>query len=235
MLAVTSSVGAVVVGGLVGPLVLVGLSLGLAKLAGVLRRLIGFVLVFSLPIAVSALLVNLFLRGGERVLFQLGPIAATAEGLALAIEILVRLAAISSAVTLFYLTTRPAELVLDLEARGVPPRLAFVAHSSVQTVPAMAERASQIIAAQRARGLDTEGSLRRRLRGVVPIAGSVILGAIAEVEERSMALEARAFTRPGRRSLLWHPPDSMAQRAARWLMVLGLVSVIVVRATGMLA
>jgi energy-coupling factor transport system permease protein len=99
----------------------------------------------------------------------------------------------------------------------------------------MAERASQIIAAQRARGLDTEGSLRRRLRGVVPIAGSVILGAIAEVEERSMALEARAFTRPGRRSLLWHPPDSMAQRAARWLMVLGLVSVIVVRATGMLA
>jgi len=235
VLAVTSSVGAVVVGGLVGPLVLVGLSLGLAKLAGVLRRLIGFVLVFSLPIAVSALLVNLFLRGGERVLFQLGPIAATAEGLALAIEILVRLAAISSAVTLFYLTTRPAELVLDLEARGVPPRLAFVAHSSVQTVPAMAERASQIIAAQRARGLDTEGSLRRRLRGVVPIAGSVILGAVAEVEERSMALEARAFTRPGRRSLLWHPPDSMAQRAARWLMVLGLVSVIVVRATGMLA
>jgi energy-coupling factor transport system permease protein len=215
--------------------VLVGLSLGLAKLAGVLRRLIGFVLVFSLPIAVSALLVNLFLRGGERVLFQLGPIAATAEGLALAIEILVRLAAISSAVTLFYLTTRPAELVLDLEARGVPPRLAFVAHSSVQTVPAMAERASQIIAAQRARGLDTEGSLRRRLRGVVPIAGSVILGAIAEVEERSMALEARAFTRPGRRSLLWHPPDSMTQRAARWLMVLGLVSLIVVRATGMLA
>jgi energy-coupling factor transport system permease protein len=215
--------------------VLVGLSLGLAKLAGVLRRLIGFVLVFSLPIAVSALLVNLFLRGGERVLFQLGPIAATAEGLALAIEILVRLAAISSAVTLFYLTTRPAELVLDLEARGVPPRLAFVAHSSVQTVPAMAERASQIIAAQRARGLDTEGSLRRRLRGVVPIAGSVILGAIAEVEERSMALEARAFTRPGRRSLLWHPPDSMAQRAARWLMVLGLVTLIVVRATGLLA
>jgi energy-coupling factor transport system permease protein len=208
--------------------------LALAVIAGVLPRLVRYVLVFSLPISISALLVNLFFRGGTTVLFELGPITATAEGLALAIEILVRLAAISSAITLFYLTTKPSELVLDLEARGVPHRLAFVANASVQTVPAMAERASQIIAAQRARGLDTEGSLRRRLRGVVPIAGSVILGAIAEVEERSMALEARAFTRPGRRSLLWHPPDSSAQRAVRWLLLAGLLALVVLRAGGWL-
>jgi energy-coupling factor transport system permease protein len=116
----------------------------------------------------------------------------------------------------------------------VPARVAFVANASVQTVPAMVERAAAITAAQRARGLDTEGSPWRRLRGVLPLAGPVLLGSIAEIEERTMALEARGFTRPGRRTLLWHPPDSGLQAAARWLLLLATPAVLVLRATGLL-
>lgn len=206
-----------------------------ALAAGILPRLLRYSILFSLPIAVSALLVNLlFFPGAQTVLFRLGPITATAEGLAFAVEILARIAAISGAVTLFYLTTKPSEIVLDLERRGVAARLAFVVHASVQTVPAMAERAGAIIAAQRARGLDTEGSVLNRLRGIIPIVAPVMLGSIAEVEERSLTLEARAFTRPGRRSLLWSPPDSGAQRIVRWLLVIGLLGLIVARAGGWL-
>ena len=36
-----------------------------------------------------------------------------------------------------------------------------------------------------------------------------------------MALEARGFTRPGRRTLLWHPPDSGAAASPRWLLLAG--------------
>jgi energy-coupling factor transport system permease protein len=72
----------------------------------------------------------------------------------------------------------------------------------------------------------------RRLRGVVPIVGPVIMGSIAEVEERTMALEARGFTRPGRRTLLWAPSDTAAEAVARWGLVLALLAVIVVRLTG---
>jgi energy-coupling factor transport system permease protein len=190
-------------------------------------------LILSLPIAISAFLVNLFFfPGAERVLLRIGPITATAEGLGFALEILVRILAISGAVTLFYLTTRPADLVVDLERRGVSPRVGFVANASVQTVPAMVERASQITAAQRARGMDTEGSIWRRLRGIVPIVGPVILGSIAEVEERTMALEARGFTRPGRRTLLWSPRDSGLQALARWAMIAALAVLIVARVAG---
>jgi energy-coupling factor transport system permease protein len=224
-----------VLGGVVWPLVIVAVAVLLpAVSAGVLPTLLRYSLLFSLPIALSALLINLFFfPGGQTVLLQLGPITATAEGLSFAVEILARIAAISGAVTLFYLTTKPSELVLDLERRGVPPQLAFVANSSVQTVPAMAERASAIVAAQRARGLDTEGSLLKRLRGIVPIVGPVMLGAINEVEERSMTLEARAFTRPGRRSLLWSPPDASWQRLLRWLLLIGFVGLIVARFAGL--
>jgi energy-coupling factor transport system permease protein len=96
----------------------------------------------------------------------------------------------------------------------------------------MVDRAAQITAAQRARGLDTEGSLWRRIRGILPIVGPVVLGSIAEVEERTMALEARGFTRPGRRTLLWAPADSTLERLARWALVTGLVTLIVARVAG---
>jgi energy-coupling factor transport system permease protein len=220
-----------VLGGVAGPLALVGLLVLLpAIVAGVLRPLLRAVLVLTLPIAISVVIVNvLFFPGGETVLLRVGPVTATAEGLAFAIEVLARILAIAGGITLFYLTTTPGDLTIDLERRGVSPRIAFVANASVQTVPAMLERAQAITGAQRARGLDTEGSVAARLRGIVPIVAPVILGSIGEVEQRTMALEARAFGRPGRRTLLWSPPDSTLQRVARWGLVAGVVALAVAR------
>ena len=167
VLATSTAVSAAVLGGLVGPAILVGVAVLLpAVLARVTRRLLRASLLLTLPIAVSVLLINLFFfPGSSSVLFRVGPITASGEGLSFALEILARILAISGAITLFYLTTPPSALVIDLERRGVPARVAFVANASVQTVPAMVERAGAIIAAQRARGLDTEGSIWRRVRG----------------------------------------------------------------------
>lgn len=235
-LATVTAVAAVVMGGLIGPTILVVVAVVLPAIAaGVFDRLLRTAILLALPIAISALLVNLFFfPGGETVLLRIGPITATLEGLVFSLEILARLMAITGAITLFYLTTHPGDLVVDLERRGVSPRVAFVANASVQTVPAMVERAGQITAAQRARGLDTEGSFWRRVRGIVPIVGPVILGSIAEVEERTMALEARGFTRPGRRTLLWAPADTGIEALARWAMVIALVALIVARIAGWL-
>jgi energy-coupling factor transport system permease protein len=236
VLAAVTTALAVIVGGLLGPALLTAFAVLLPALAaGILGRLLRTALLLTLPIAASVLVVNLlFYPAGREILFQVGPIRATAEGLGFALETLARIGAISGAITLFYLTTPPSELVLDLERRGVSPRVSFVALASVQTVPALVERAATITAAQRARGLDTEGSLWRRLRGVLPLAGPVLLGSITEVEERTMALEARGFTRPGRRTLLWWPSDSGRQRLARWLLALAVPGLVVARTLGWL-
>jgi energy-coupling factor transport system permease protein len=233
-LATASAIAAVIVGGLVGPMLLLAAAVAApAAAAGVLRRLVVTSVLLALPIALSAFLLNLFFfPGGREVLLRVGPVVATAEGLEFALEILVRIMAISGAITLFYLTTRPGDLVVDLERRGVSPRIAFVANASVQTVPAMVDRAAQITAAQRARGLDTEGSVLRRARGVVPIVAPVILGSIAEVEERTLALEARSFSRPGRRTLLWAPSDHAAEAVLRWALILAVLGLVVARAAG---
>jgi energy-coupling factor transport system permease protein len=96
----------------------------------------------------------------------------------------------------------------------------------------MLERGRRIRDAQRARGLDTEGSVGARLRGVLPLAAPAVLGAIHDVEARTLALETRGFGRPGRRHVLWAPSDTAAERVARWALVGALVVLIAGTASG---
>jgi energy-coupling factor transport system permease protein len=191
--------------------------------------------VVSLPIAISVTLVSVLTRAGTTVLFELGPFDATLEGADFAAQVVLRLLVMALALALFGLTTEPRALVADLERRGVSPRVTFAAATTLEAAPAMVQRARNVIAAQRARGLDTEGSVGARLRGVGPLVGPVLLSTLAEVEERSLALEARGFDRPGRREPLWTILDSPRQRLARWLLVAGFVTLVVARAGGWLA
>lgn len=226
------SVGAFALGGYLGPIVLIAVTLALAQVAGVLARLVRASVLLSLPIVVSVILVSVFTRAGSTVLFTIGPFDATLEGVDFAAQTLVRLFAISSSIGLFVLATDPRALVLDLERRGVSPRFAFVAVATIEAVPTLVERAATIGESQRARGLDTEGSLRARLRGLLPIVGPVIITSLTDVEERSLALESRAFSRPGRRHLLWAMPDSSPERILRWLLLAALVALVGARVAG---
>jgi energy-coupling factor transport system permease protein len=223
-----------VLGGYVGPLAIIFLAvLPAAVVAGVAGRLVRISALLTLPIAISVVLVSVFTRAGETVLFTIGPFDATLEGVDFAAQTLVRLFAISTSIGLFGLTTDPRSFVLDLERRGLSPRFAFVAAATLESVPAMVERASVIASAQRARGLDTEGSIRARVRGLLPLAAPVILSSLTEVEERSLALEVRAFGRPGRRNLLWRMPDSRVQLVVRIALLALLIAAIGARLTGL--
>ncbi len=233
-LSLVSVLAVVVLGGVVGPLLLWLLAVLLpASRARVLPAVWRVSVLLSLPLAASAAIVNVFFTpGGGTVVAQVGPLTITAEGIGVAVEVVVRVLVMSGAVTLYYLTTRPAELVASLQAHGAPPRLTFVIHSAVSMIPRLAERASEVTAAQRARGLDSEGSLSRRLHGVMAVAGPTVSGAIAEAEARTLALEVRGFTRPGRHTLLWIPADSDGQRLARWGMAAGVVLLVALRLAG---
>lgn len=232
VIATVGSIGAFAAGGYVGPLGIDLVMLLLALRAGVLRQLVRASVLLSLPIAVSVVLVSVFTRAGTTVLFAIGPFDATFEGVDFAGQTLVRLFAISLSIGLFIMTTHPRALVFDLERRGVSPRAAFVAVATIEAVPALVERAAVIGESQRARGLDTEGGLRARLRGVLPLIGPVIIGSLTDVEERSLALESRAFSRPGRRHLLWSMPDARWEGVLRWVLLALLAATAVARIAG---
>ena len=219
-------------GGYLGPLGIIAIMLILAAMAGGLATLVRASIFLTLPIGISVVLVSVFTRAGTTVLFQIGPFDATVEGVDFAAQTLVRLFAISLSIGLFVLATEPRAFVFDLERRGIPPRFAFVAVATIEAIPTLIERAAVIGESQRARGLDTEGSVRARIRGVLPLVGPVIIGSLTDVEERSLALESRAFSRPGRRHLLWAMPDTTLERGLRWALLAGLVAVIVLRLSG---
>lgn len=197
-----------------------------ALAAGVARGVLTRAAVLALPLGIAVALVSVFTRPGATLLFALGPFHATLEGADFAAKVIVRLLVMAAALVLFGATTSTRSLVVDLERRGISPRLAFALGAIAGAVPALVERARDVRDAQRARGLDTEGSLRRRIGGVVPLVGPVVIGALHQVEQRSLALEARAFGRPGPRHLLWAPPDTAKERAARWLLLTALLVVI---------
>jgi energy-coupling factor transport system permease protein len=181
------------------------------------------------------MVINTFLYpGAETPLFAVGPFTATAEGLNAASQAALRVVAFAASVGVFALTTRTDELVDDLEQRGLGRRATFVISAAIGTVPRMAERAREIVDAQRARGMDTEGGIPARLRGLVPLAGPLVLGALTDVEQRTMALEARAFAAPGRRTTLRPYPDSGVQRGLRWGLTLLTLTLLVLVAGGWL-
>jgi energy-coupling factor transport system permease protein len=184
--------------------------------AGRLRRL-GLAALALAPVAASSLLINALLPAGG-------------GGVGAAVAALLRLLAITLPLTLLFATTRPADLLADLEARGLGRRAVFVLGAALATVPRLQARAVDVIEAQRARGLDTEGSWRRRLRGVVPLVSPLVIGALTEVEERTLALEVRAFGAPGRRTVLRRPPDSGRQRVARWALLVAAAAGLTARA-----
>jgi energy-coupling factor transport system permease protein len=197
-----------------------------ALAAGALRRVVTGAAVLTLPLAIAVALVSVFTRAGSTVLLTVGPFAATREGVDFAAQVIVRLFVMAAALVLFGQTTSTRALVVDLERRGVSPRLAFALGAVADAVPGLLQRAREVRDAQRARALDIDGGVRRRISGVIPLAGPVVVGALHQVEQRSLALEARAFGRAGLRHLLWAPPDRASERVARWLLVAGLVAIL---------
>ena len=235
VIAVVEALIAFVLRGWSGLAVVLVVVIGTALVARVGRAMLPFLLA-TLPLIVSILLVNTLLYpGATDVIVRIGPLTPTWTGLEFATQAALRVVAFALSVAVFGLTTRPDDLVSDLERRGLGRRAAFVIGATLRTVPRIVARAAEITEAQRARGLDTEGSLWRRVRGVVPLAGPLVFGALTEVEERAMALEARAFSAPARRTVLRAFPDSAPQRVLRWGLLALLVAVVALSISGRLA
>jgi energy-coupling factor transport system permease protein len=233
-IAIAEAVVALGIRGWTGPLVVIAVCAVSAGAAGILRRSVPLVLL-SIPLLISILLVNTFLYpGATDPIVELGPLRPTWTGLAAALQATLRVLAFGFSVVVLILTTEADHLIADLERRGLGRRAAFVIGSTLRAIPRTSERAAEITEAQRARGLDTEGRIWRRARGIVPLAGPLVLGALTDVEEQTMALEARAFTAPGRRTILRLFPDSAAQRFLRWAVLVGCLALLAASITGLL-
>jgi energy-coupling factor transport system permease protein len=201
----------------------------LAAWAKVLRGFVGAVWKVVLPFVISLFLVQgLFWPGGTP-LVGIGPLSFKQEGVIFAVKIVGRILMVLGSFLLLSLTTRPDELMLSLTQRGLPGTIAYIVVATVQIVPRFQAKAATILDAQRSRGLETEGSIVRRMKALIPLVIPLVLGSIVDVEERAIALEARAFNRPGPKTSLLVLHDTRAQAAFRWGLLAVVVGLIAVR------
>jgi len=187
--------------------------------AGLGRRYLRNLAVGTLPAIASIIVINgFFFPGAVDVLFSLGPFHLTREGLEWGLPIAARIVAAVAVTLAFVMSTRPDDLMEALVERGTNPKLAFVVLGAIQTIPRMVDKANRILDAQQARGLRTTGSYVTRTRAVLPLLGPLVIGSLIDVRERSLALEARAFGTPVRRTafreLVMAPRDRWSARVA---------------------
>ena len=104
--------------------------------------------------------------------------------------------------SILVLTTKPEDIADELERHGFSPRLSYVISSVFSIIPQMMGTMDTITDAQRSRGMETEGSLIKRMKAFIPLITPVVTSSLINTRERAIALEVRGFGGKGKRSYL---------------------------------
>lgn len=171
-------------------------------------------------IALAAAMHLLFTPG--HLLWRLGPVRVSQEGLVAAGQMTARLLLLLTGVSLVTLTTTPLALSRALERLlapfqrlGLPAAdVAMMMTIALRFIPTLGDELDKIVKAQKARGADLDsGGVVERARQLLPLLVPLFAGALRRAEELGLAMEARGY-RVGQRRTSMH---ETAIRLADWL------------------
>ena len=189
----TAIVASLVAGKLWAFAAFIGISLVMLISGKIIRKVFPLI-AFSFTILITIFLIHgLFNHENATLLFAAGPLKFYQEGMLYALRISLNVLNMLLAFAVFVLTTRPVELVEDLERIGFSPKIGYVVSSVFQIVPQMSGTMNTIMDAQRSRGLETEGSLLTRAKSFLPLISPVVMSSLINTRERAIALEIRGF------------------------------------------
>lgn len=175
-------------------------------------------------IAVFTLFVRAFFEYGDSVLFHVGPLTVTQEGVDSAIWYIAMLLGVCAPLILLSSILSLKDMAQALETMGASRQASYVIMNSIRLVPELGQRASAVQDAQRSRGIQVDGSRWIRLRALLPTVSPLVLSSLASVEERAIAMEVRGFG-VSKNTQLLKPHQKLSVRDILCLIVAFLVSV----------
>jgi len=178
----------------------------LAMLAGCFREFVSVYWKIFVLFGIFLFLVKAAFSSGETVLFQIWNICITKESIITGLNSISVVLAFSGAVVLFSKITPVYQLTYALEQKGLSHESSFIILSSFQTIIDLGNSAKTIMDSQKARGIETEGNLLQRGKSYIPVMGPLVLNAISSTEEKSIAMDARAFSAPNKHTFLRELP-----------------------------
>ncbi len=152
-------------------------------------------------IIVFTAVLNLFFTPGDPV-FQWGFLKITAQGVSIAVRMVLRIMLLIMGTFLLTYTTSPISLTDGLERLlnglkrfHVPVHeLAMVMAIALRFIPTLIEETDKIMSAQKARGADFEsGNLFQKARAMVPVLVPLFISAFRRADELATAMECRCY------------------------------------------
>ena len=184
--------------------IFIGISL-VMLISGKIMKKVFPLIAFSFTILITIFLIHgLFNHENANLMFQLGPLKFYREGMMYALRISCNVLNMLLAFAVFVLTTKPAELVEDLEQAGFSPKIGYVISSVFQIVPQMSGTMNTIMDAQRSRSL-------------------------INTRERAIALEIRGFEAGQKKTYLREGKMKTSDRVLCLVMAVVIAGAIVVR------
>ncbi|MFK9092184.1 energy-coupling factor transporter transmembrane component T family protein [Bacillus salipaludis] len=168
----------------------------LAAVAGRFTSFAKMYLKLGLLIGLFLFLIRAVFVQGETSLVKLWFVNITKEGIDQGIGFSTVVLAVFGAIVLSSLIIKAKDLVYSLEKKGAPHSTSYIVLASLQSIIDLGQGAKLIMDSQRARGIETEGNIWKRIQAFVPTLGPLFLSAIAGTEEKAIALDARAFSAP---------------------------------------
>ncbi|KAF1299382.1 cobalt transporter [Enterococcus sp. JM4C] len=176
--------------------VLFGLALVLSLASGTFGNFLKTFLKSVFVIVIFIFLVQVFIVQNEDSQPLWWFIGYSQIGLDTSIGLASRIVAISSIIIWFFQVTSVKDIVSALEKARIPKKVTFVIAATIQLIPQMSKLSQTITDAQRARGIETEGSALVRMKAFVPMMGPLVLTSIQQTDERVLTLEARGSSAP---------------------------------------
>ncbi|MDG6923357.1 MAG: energy-coupling factor transporter transmembrane protein EcfT [Nitrososphaerota archaeon] len=169
--------------------VIVLLVFAAVSIARIVKRF-GKAMMFTAVIALVAFGLNLFFTPSS-------PHQAVVFGM--------RLFAVISSTSLFFLTATPDELEHVMKWLHLPSDFVMVFVIAVRFIPVLLLDALQIMDAQRSRGLEFDkGNILRRIRNVIPVMVPLIAVALNRSLDLAEAMDSRAYGSTKRPTSLYH-------------------------------
>ncbi|BBF45006.1 transmembrane component STY3231 of energizing module of queuosine-regulated ECF transporter [Lachnospiraceae bacterium KM106-2] len=216
-----------------GKLWVYGICIGLSALllfAGKIFRKTLPLIAFSFTILITIFLIHgLFHQGNHNVLFQIGSVKFYKEGLLYASKIGLNILNLLLSFAVFVLSTKPAELVDEMEKKGMPSKFCYMISSVFQIIPQMTGTMHTIMDAQRSRGLETEGRLLTRMKAFLPLISPVVMSSLISTRERAIALEVRGFDSKNKKTYIEIREKMLIDRVLNGIMAVLIIGMIIWR------
>lgn len=176
------------------PLAVCGIMLAAGAACGNGRKTFSYAVLIA-KLSALFFLLQLFSVSTGRVLASAGPVMITTGGLYAAAMVTAKLCAASLPLMCALSSTGSGELTNALaQDLHMPYKYAFALSASLRAIPMLSEEMSQVMEAQRARGVDFEagGPLKKAML-IVPLAAPLLFSAIRKTDASAAAAQMRGF------------------------------------------